>query len=159
MPEASMQRVITFHYTMSDDAGNIVYSSEGKEPLAYLEGAGQVFPQLEEIIRDMKVGDKQRVNLNADEAFGPYDDEQVFEVPREELPNQEINVGDVFQSSDPESPPLTVVEITDTHVTMDANHPLAGRDLVFDVELIDARDATPEEISHGHAHGAGGHHH
>ena len=95
------------------------------------------------------------MTLTADQAFGEYDKTQVFEVTRDQLPQQEITVGDQFQD-DPEAPPLTVIEVQESHVVMDRNHPLAGVDLVFDVTVVGTREATPEEIAHGHVHGEGG---
>ena len=153
-------KVITFHYSLSDASGRTLDSSEGQEPLAFIEGIGQIIPALEEAIKDMKPGEKKRVEIPADKAYGPYDEEQVITVPRSQMPQQEIQLGDQFMTDeDPNLMPLTVTEITDTHVTMDANHPLAGVDLVFDVEMVGSREASEEEIDHGHVHGEGGHHH
>ncbi len=151
-------RVITFHYTMSDPTGEVIYDSNGKDPIAYLEGMSQIFPGLESVLSEMNAGEKRHVELPAAQAFGEYDDDQVFTVPRDQMPDQPIAVGDQFQSNQHDGP-LTVTEVTDDEVTMDANHPLAGQDLVFDVEVVEIREATEEEVAHGHVHGAGGHHH
>lgn len=153
-----MARVITFHYSMSDSSGNLIYSSEGKEPLAFIEGIGQILPSLEAELGSMNQGDKKHLELAPEQAFGPHDVNKVLEVPREQLPPQEISMGDQFQAG-PDNPPLTVTKLTDTHVTLDGNHPLAGVDLTFELELLDVREATEEELEHGHVHGAGGHHH
>lgn len=150
-------KVISFHYTMTTATGEEIYTSVDKEPLAFIEGSGQIMPALEAVLHGMNIGEKKKVALTADEAFGAYDKTQVFEVSRDQLPQQEITVGDQFQD-DPEAPPLTVIEVADNHVVMDRNHPLAGVDLVFDVEVIGIREATPDEIAHGHAHGVGGVH-
>jgi FKBP-type peptidyl-prolyl cis-trans isomerase SlyD len=153
-------KVITFHYTLSDSSGRMLDSSEGQEPLAFIEGIGQIIPALEEAIKDMKPGEKKRVEIPADKAYGAYDEEQVITVPRSQMPQQEIQLGDQFMTDeDPHLMPLTVTEITDENVTMDANHPLAGVDLVFDIEMVGSRQATEEEMEHGHVHGEGGHHH
>jgi FKBP-type peptidyl-prolyl cis-trans isomerase SlyD len=151
-------KVISFHYTMTTAEGEKIYSSLEKEPLAFIEGSGQIMPALEAVLHGMSAGEKKKITLTADQAFGEYDKEQVFQVSREQLPQQEINVGDQFQD-DPEAPPLTVIEVADDHNVMDRNHPLAGVDLVFDVEVTGIREATPEEIAHGHVHGEGGAHH
>lgn len=149
-------KVISFHYTMTTAAGEEIYSSADKEPLAFIEGSGQIMPALEAVIQGMQGGEKKKISLTADQAFGEYDKDQVFKVSRDQLPQQEITVGDQFQD-DPEAPPLTVIEVDDDHIVMDRNHPLAGVDLVFDVSVIDTREATPDEIAHGHVHGEGGH--
>ena len=148
-------KVISFHYTMTTAAGEQIYSSLDKEPLAFIEGNEQIMPALEAVLQGMSEGESKKVTLTADQAFGEYDKTQVFEVTRDQLPQQEITVGDQFQD-DPEAPPLTVIEVADNHVVMDRNHPLAGVDLVFDVTVVSTREATPEEIAHGHVHGEGG---
>lgn len=151
-------RVISFHYTMTASSGEEIYTSKEHEPMAYIEGTGQVLPGLENELGGMQAGESKRVEIVADQAFGPYDDDQVVRVPKTQLPVQDVQIGDQFQT-DPNSPPLTVVEVGDDYVTMDANHPLAGVDLIFDLDVIDIREATPEEVAHGHVHGANGHDH
>ena len=154
------QRVISFHYILTSPEGEKIDSSEGNEPLTFLEGIGQIIPGLEKELGKMKVGDKKKVKIQAADAYGPINKEKLFQVPIERMPNKNIKVGDQFRvKDDVHGIPLVVTQITETHVTLDANHPLAGMDLTFDVELTEVRDATEEEISHGHAHGPGGHHH
>jgi len=151
-------KVISFHYTLTDATGKQLDSSDGGEPLSYMEGTGQIIPGLEAEISKLKTGDKKRVTIPADQAYGKSDPQAVVEVPREQMPKQDIKVGDQFRSN--QSPlPLTITKITATHVSLDANHPLAGMDLTFDVQIMEMRTATAEEIAHGHAHGPGGHHH
>jgi FKBP-type peptidyl-prolyl cis-trans isomerase SlyD len=151
-------RVISFNYVMSNAFGEELYNSTGHAPMAYMEGTGQLIPGLDAALREMKVGEKKRLEIPADQAFGEYNDEWQLQVPREQLPEGEISIGDQFQSA-ADAPPMVVTAITDTVVTLDANHPLAGVDLIFDLEVVDIREATADEISHGHVHGAGGHHH
>ena len=153
-------RVITFHYTLSDSAGNVLDSSQQGEPLAFIEGVGMMLPALEEALSSCSPGDRKEVDVAADEAYGPYDGTQVIQVPRDQMPQQEIVVGDLFAAEEDEhAHPYRVTEITDDHVTLDGNHPLAGIDLHFDVEVVEVREATEEELDHGHVHGPGGHHH
>jgi FKBP-type peptidyl-prolyl cis-trans isomerase SlyD len=153
-------RVITFHYTLSDSAGRELDSSDGGEPLAYIEGVGMMLPALEEALGTMQPGEKKSVEISADKAYGAYDTTQVVQVAREQMPQQEIVIGDLFAAEeDDDAHPYRVTEITDEHVTLDGNHPLAGIDLYFDVEVVDIREATDEELNHGHVHGPGGHHH
>ena len=155
------QRVISFHYILTNAAGDTLDSSRGDEPMTYLEGGEQIIPGLEKELGVLKVKDKKKVTILSAEAYGPRNEQMVMDVPLEKLPAKDVKVGDQFQveSQDNQSHPVMVVNVTDTHVTLDANHPLAGMDLTFDVEMIEIRDATLEEITHGHAHGAGGHSH
>ena len=151
-------KVISFHYTLTDPAGKKLDSSEGDEPLSFLEGVGQIIPGLEQALAKLKVGEKKKISVPSKEAYGAKDDKKLVEVPLDQLPKKDIKIGDMFQAGQ-NSPPLTVIKVSPTHATLDANHPLAGVDLTFDVEITEIRDATPEEMDHGHAHGAGGHHH
>lgn len=154
------KRVISFHYTLTNPEGEKLDSSAGGEPLSYLEGGGQIISGLEKEIQPMKVGDKKRVSVKAKDAYGTRDEKKVVEVPRNKMPAQQIKLGDKFRGgNDHNAPILTVTKLTDAVVTLDANHPLAGVDLTFDLEITEIRDATKEELSHGHVHGAGGHHH
>jgi FKBP-type peptidyl-prolyl cis-trans isomerase SlyD len=153
-------KVISFHYTLTDSTGKTLDSSAGGEPLTFLEGAGQIIPGLETHLRAMKVGDKKNVTVEATQAYGAKDPDNVVEVSLDKMPTRGVKVGDRFRAGNaPNAPVVTVTRVTGTHVTLDGNHPLAGMDLTFDVEVTAIRDATPEELEHGHAHGAGGHHH
>jgi FKBP-type peptidyl-prolyl cis-trans isomerase SlyD len=154
------QKVISFHYTLTDKSGKTLDSSAGSEPLTFLEGVGQIIPGLESELVGMKAGEKKRVAVKAKDAYGERDSENVIEVPLEKMPTRTMKVGDQFRAGrDNHSPVVTVAKVTETHVTLDGNHPLAGMDLSFDVEITEVRDATKDELTHGHAHGAGGHHH
>ena len=153
------QRVISFHYTLTDPSGQTIDSSVGQEPMVYMEGAQQIIPGLENQIRLLQVKEKKKINVPAAEAYGNREESFVIQVPLEKMP-KDIQLGQQFQvNADPQSPPFTAVEMTETHVILDGNHPLAGLDLTFDVEIIDMREATAEELQHGHAHGPGDHHH
>jgi FKBP-type peptidyl-prolyl cis-trans isomerase SlyD len=151
-------KVISFHYTLTDPTGETLDSSVGKPPLTFMQGVGQIIPGLEAEIGKMKVGDKKKIEVKAGQAYGERDPQAVIEVPIEKMPKQEIHVGEQFRAAQHPTP-LTVTKVTATHVTLDANHPLAGMDLTFDVEVTEIRNATDEEKTHGHAHGPGGHHH
>ncbi len=153
-----MRRVVTFHYTLRDPAGRVLDSSAGGEPITYLEGAGQIIDGLDARLRSAEAGAKQRVQVPAAEAYGERDAAQVQQVKRAVLPvDGELQLGAQFQAGpDRHAPVVTVVAIDGEDVTLDANHPLAGVDLAFDVEIVAARAATAEELSHGHAHGGDG---
>jgi FKBP-type peptidyl-prolyl cis-trans isomerase SlyD len=156
-----MPRVVTFHYTLRDPAGRVIDTSAGAEPVTYLEGGGQIIDGLDQRLRVAAAGEKTRVIVPAAEAYGLPDPAQVQRVKRGLLPvDGELKVGDQFKTgADRYSPVVTVKAIEADEVLLDANHPLAGVDLTFDVEIVDARPATKEEIAHGHAHGPGGHQH
>jgi FKBP-type peptidyl-prolyl cis-trans isomerase SlyD len=153
-----MRRVISFHYTLRDPSGRVLDSSAGGAPITYLEGAGQIIDGLDQQLRTAAAGAKQRVSVPAAQAYGERDAGQVQRVKRSMLPIEgELHVGDQFQTdTDQFAPVVTVAAIEGDEVVLDANHPLAGVDLTFDVEVVSAREATPEELSHGHAHGGGG---
>lgn len=160
---STQKRVISFHYTLTDSSGEVIDTSRDQNvPFSYLEGMGQIIPGLERALALLSVGDKRKIEVAAADAYGVMDDQLIVQVPREKLPNSsELQEGDQFQASGPNGEVLLfrVIEIQQDQVKLDGNHPLAGEDLVFDVELLGVRDATPEELAHGHAHGEGGHHH
>jgi FKBP-type peptidyl-prolyl cis-trans isomerase SlyD len=150
-----MPRVVTFHYTLRDPSGQVLDTSAGGEPIAFLEGAGQIIDGLDEQLRGEPAGRKTIVKVPAARAYGLHDPAQVQRVLRTVLPVEGVlKVGDAFQAGpDRHAPVVKVVAIEGDAVLLDANHPLAGVDLAFDVEIVSAREATAEEISHGHAHG------
>lgn len=153
------KRILSFNYTLKDTKGQILdSSSEG--PLAFLEGTGQIIPALEEQIKGLAVGDKKNVKLNAVDAYGLHEEKMTMKVPKAELAHLEIEVGGFLQLNLGEQLKVVrVMEITESEVTLDGNHPLAGMDLEFDIEMIESRPASAEELSHGHAHGPHGHQH
>jgi FKBP-type peptidyl-prolyl cis-trans isomerase SlyD len=157
----SKARVVSIHYTLTDDGGSTLDSSRGGEPLSYLEGAGNIIPGLENALKQLKVGDKQIVKVPAKDAYGEKREDLNVKVARTQFPpNVDLKVGDRFRGGpDNHSPVFEVIAVEGDQVTLDGNHPLAGKDLTFDVEMTDAREASQEEVSHGHAHGPGGHHH
>ncbi len=156
---SSDRRVVTFHYTLKNAAGKLLDTSRGGEPISYLEGAGMIIDGLDAALRSWEAGAKGLVAVPAADAYGERDPEQVRKVPRHVLPVQgELQVGDQFQTGpDRGAPVVTVVAIEDDGVMLDANHPLAGVDLTFDVEVVATRAATAQELAHGHVHGPGDH--
>ncbi len=152
--------VVRFHYTLRDTRGQFIDSSQGGEPVTYLEGSGQIIEGLESQMKSLTAGTKAQLNVPAAQAYGVRDDRMIQKVARAVLPLDEFQIGDQFQTGpDRHDPVVTIVAIEGDQVTLDANHPLAGVDLVFDVEVLDIRPATADETSHGHAHGPGGVHH
>ena len=154
-------RVVSIHYTLTDDQGAVLDSSQGSEALQYLEGAGNVIPGLEQEVGRMSRGEKKKVKIPAAQAYGEKRDDMVLEVPRTQFPaDMTLKVGDRFRGgAESHAPMFTVMAVNGDNITLDGNHPLAGKDLNFDVEVTEMRDATAEELSHGHAHGPHGHHH
>jgi FKBP-type peptidyl-prolyl cis-trans isomerase SlyD len=155
------QKVIGFNYTLKDKDGTIIDSSENSAPLLFLEGSGQIIPGLENAIKDLNISDKKDVEIKAADAYGEVAEDLRLTVKKEQFPEgSAINVGDQFQvNEEPNAPVFTIVNIENDDVHIDGNHPLAGVDLFFNVEITEKRDATEEEKSHGHAHGEGGHNH
>lgn len=149
--------VVTIHYTLRDDADKVIDSSAGGEPLAYLHGHGNIVPGLEREISGKSVGDRLQVRVPAAEGYGEYDRALVQKVPRRALKGiADVRVGLRLQAG---HQAVTVTHIAGDMVTLDGNHPLAGQNLNFDVEITAVRAATEEELAHGHVHGDGGHHH
>lgn len=153
--------VASFHYTLTDKDGKVLDSSEGREPLAYLHGARNIIPGLEKELAGKQVGDKLKVEVPAAEAYGERNEEMMQELPANMFTGVEkIEVGMEFHAQTEQGVQVVSIAAVDGDmVTVDANHPLAGVDLVFDVEITEVREATAEEQEHGHAHGAGDHDH
>lgn len=153
--------VVTIHYTLSDETDEVIDSSAGGEPLAYLHGHGNIIPGLERELAGKNVGDRLKVRVPAADGYGEYDRALVQQVPRRALKGiANLKVGMRVQAGTQHGQrPVTVTRIAGDMVTLDGNHPLAGRDLQFDVEITAVRAATAEELAHGHVHGDGGHHH
>lgn len=154
-------KVVSIEYTLRDDSGNILDSSEGREPLAYLHGNGNLIPGLEAQLEGKSANDALKVVVAPADGYGELDAAQIVNVPKSQFTGvADLAVGMQFTASGPEGQQVvTVTKIENDTVTVDGNHPLAGQTLNFDVKVIEVREATAEELSHGHVHGAGGHHH
>lgn len=152
--------VATIDYTLTDTDQNVIDTSEGGEPLSYIHGTGSIIPGLEDALVGKGPGDTVNVSVPPAQGYGERDDSLLKVVPKDRFETDEIEVGMQFHTSgDDGHQVITVVEVTDENVTVDGNHPLAGMTLNFDVKVVDVRDATKEELDHGHAHGPGGHDH
>ncbi len=154
-------KVVVIDYTLKNDAGEIIDSSEGAGPLAYLHGKGNIIPGLEEALEGKEAGDEVQASIAPEKAYGERHENMKQAVPRELFAGIDtIEVGMQFQSETDDGPIMvTVVEVADDMITVDGNHPLAGVNLNFDVKVREVRDATEEELAHGHVHGEGGHQH
>ena len=153
--------VVTIHYTLKDDAGEVIDSSASGEPLAYLHGHGNIVPGLEKELTGRDVGEKVSVKVPPAEGYGEYDKDLVQSVPRRALRGiKDVRPGMHLHAQTEQGPrTVTVTRVAGDMVTLDGNHPLAGKNLNFDIQIEDVRQATEEELSHGHVHGAHGHHH
>lgn len=152
---------VSIDYTLIVD-GEIVDSSEEEGPLDYLHGHENIIPGLENELTGMKIGDKKKVSVAPTDGYGEVDEEAVLEVPRSEFPDEvPLEVGIELEVTDEEGDMLyaTIVEIDDDVVLLDTNHPLAGKTLEFDVTIVDLREASEEELDHGHVHSGHHHHH
>ena len=158
--QITQDAVVSIHYTLTDDSGNKLDSSDGT-PLAYLHGNGNLIPGLERELEGKSAGDKLSVKIAPADAYGEYDKALIQRVPRRALKGiGNLQVGMQLHTQSPHGVrAVTVTQIAGDMVTIDGNHPLAGKNLNFDVEITDVREATEEELSHGHVHGEGGHHH
>jgi FKBP-type peptidyl-prolyl cis-trans isomerase SlyD len=159
--QVSPRKVVHIHYTLTNDDGEILDSSRDQSPLAYIHGMGNIIPGLENALTGRVVGDKLKVTVPPEAAYGLRDDDLIQSVPKTAFEEgQEILPGMQFQAQSPEGIQLlTVIGVDDEEVVLDGNHPMAGLTLNFEVEITDIRDATPDELNHGHVHGPGGHHH
>ncbi|HBS42656.1 MAG TPA: peptidylprolyl isomerase [Oceanospirillales bacterium] len=158
----AQHKVVTIHYKVTDvDSGEVIDSSEGGAPMTYMHGAQNIIPGLEAALEGKSVGDEIEVTVAPADAYGEYSEERVQQVPIEAFQGVEkVEPGMAFTAQTEHGPVnLIVTEVEETMVTVDANHPLAGKALKFEVTIDSVRDASEEEVAHGHVHGEGGHHH
>jgi FKBP-type peptidyl-prolyl cis-trans isomerase SlyD len=156
------QKVVTVHYHLTSMDGQVIESSRGREPLTYLHGAGTLLPSLERALTGLDVGATPTVVLAPAEAYGEHDATKMETLPRSafaRVPNLAIGMHLEGQDAHGQTCTVRVVEIREDTVVIDVNHPLAGETLTFAMEVLAIREATADELTHGHAHEAGGHAH
>lgn len=148
-------KVVSIHYTLTNTEGNVLDKSDGEQPLVYIHGANNIIPGLEKALTSKAVGDKVNVTIAPEEAYGERNEEMINVVPRSMFGgDMVVEEGMQFQADGNTGPVIvTVTKIVGDEITVDGNHPLAGETLIFDVEIADIRDATADELSHGHVHG------
>ncbi|MBV8062461.1 MAG: peptidylprolyl isomerase [Nevskia sp.] len=153
--------VASFNYTLTNDAGEVLDSSDGREPLSYLHGKGNIVAGLEKEMTGKKVGDKFQVKVKPEEGYGVHNPALVQVVPRDAFRGiDKLEPGMQFRAESDHGPMMVVVSAVEgDKVTVDGNHPLAGATLNFAIEITEVREASVEEVLHGHVHGPGGHHH
>ena len=159
--QIDIHKVVTLNYTLKDADGRVIdQSNDGS--FVYLHGASNIVAGLETALQHKAVGDEFSVSIVPEQAYGPRDDTRIQAVPRSMFPeDSEIETGMQFHAQGPDGSQLvvTVAQVAKDQVIVDGNHPLAGVTLNFDVSVVDVREATQEEIDHGHVHGSGGHAH
>ncbi|MFV0477933.1 MAG: peptidylprolyl isomerase [Parahaliea sp.] len=159
--KATQNTVVTFHYSIHNDQNEELENSRDSEPSAYLHGAGNILPALEAVLTDHKAGEQIEVTLEPGEAYGLRNTGRVQKVPvKHLLYSGKLRPGMVVQLNTSQGRhPVTAIKVGRHSATVDTNHPLAGQTLHFCIDIVDVREATTEELDHGHVHGPGGHHH
>jgi FKBP-type peptidyl-prolyl cis-trans isomerase SlyD len=156
--QVAKHKVVTIDYTLTDDEGTVIDTSRGAEPLAYLHGTGSLIPGLESVLEGKASGESFKVSVAPEEGYGLRDERLKQVVSRDMFEGQEVEMGMRFRAQFGGAEHVfTVVGVQDDVVTVDGNHPLAGVPLNFDVTVVTVREATAEELSHGHVHGPHGH--
>jgi len=155
----SKGKVVSIHYALNDTAGEVLESSEGQAPLEYLHGHGNIIAGLEKALEGKASGDNLKAVILPEDGYGIRDEALVKTLPLSSFQNQdEVVVGAQFQAETSQGPRLaTVTKMDDKNITVDLNHPLADQTLSFDIDVVEVREATEEELSHGHVHGPLGH--
>ncbi|ETX11275.1 peptidyl-prolyl cis-trans isomerase [Marinomonas ushuaiensis DSM 15871] len=153
--------VVSMHYTLKDEQGQELDSSIGQEPLVFLSGAQNIIDGLDKSLQGKAAGDKLEVSVAPEDGYGAIHEELIQKVPTENFQGvDDIQIGMQFMAQTPDGQqPVTVIGVEEDGVMLDGNHPLAGKTLNFNVEIIDVREASAEELEHGHVHGEGGHQH
>ena len=159
--QVAKDKVVAFHYTLTDETGSKIDSSREAEPLAILHGHGALIPGVEAALEGKVVGDKFDVSVPPEQGYGLRDEERTQRVPKKYFQDGErLKPGMVTMLRSQQGVhQVTVIKVGATVIDIDGNHPLAGKTLNFDIEITDVRDASAEELAHGHVHGPGGHHH
>lgn len=159
--QIAKDKIAEIEYKLTNDDGKVLDSTEGGKPLAYLHGSGTIIPGLETALDGKTAGDNVQLTLPPSEAYGERNEALRQQVSPEQFQGvDDLQVGMQFRAqTEAGSLVMTVVDVGENAVTVDGNHPLAGKTLHFDVTVNDVREATPEEIEHGHAHGPDGHQH
>lgn len=151
--------VVSMNYVLTDQAGNVLDASAG-QPLEYLQGHQNIIPGLERELEGLQPGDKKNVTVQPEEGYGQPNPELLFSLPREQFGEQNVQAGMMVSLHSPEGIlNARIVSVEPNQINMDANHPLAGQVLNFEVEITGVRPASQEEVAHGHPHGPDGHHH
>ncbi len=157
--QVAEKKAVTIKYTLRDEEGAVLDSTDGRDPLTYLHGAGNLVPGVEEALEGKSPGDEVKVTVAPEKGYGVREEGNVRNVPVRKLPDGRIKPGSTVQLNTNHGPVVAVVlAVKGDYATLDLNHPLAGKTLRFELEVVEVRDATEEELAHGHVHGPGHHH-
>ncbi|HVV15867.1 MAG TPA: peptidylprolyl isomerase [Polyangia bacterium] len=157
--QVTEKKAVTIKYTLRDEEGAVLDSTEGRDPLTYLHGAGNLVPGVEEALEGKSAGEEVKVTVPPEKGYGTREEDNVRNVPIRKLPPGKLVAGATVQLNTNHGPIVAVVKaVKGDYATLDLNHPLAGMTLRFELEVVEVRDATAEELEHGHVHGPGGHH-
>jgi FKBP-type peptidyl-prolyl cis-trans isomerase SlyD len=150
--------VVAIDYTLKDDQGQVLDSSEGQEPLHFIQGTGQIIPGLENALEGKAKGEELKVSIKPEEAYGELNNDLVQDVPKAQFGDIDpLEVGMQFEVETDAGPVIVAIDkVEGETVTVNGNHPLAGKTLHFEVKVDTVRDASKEELEHGHVHGKGG---
>jgi len=158
--EIADRRAVTIHYTLKNDADELLESSQGRDPLTYLHGVGNIVPGLEKALAGKQAGDVVKASLAPADAYGAHEEQRVRNVPLRKLPEARVRAGQRYRVQTDRGPiNALVTAVKGDYATVDLNHPFAGMNLHFEVTVVGVREATAEELEHGHVHEPGGHHH
>jgi FKBP-type peptidyl-prolyl cis-trans isomerase SlyD len=157
--QVTEKKAVTIKYTLRDEEGAVLDSTDGRDPLTYLHGAGNLVPGVEEALEGKSPGEEVKVTVPPEKGYGTREDDNVRNVPIRKLPAGKLQPGATVQLNTNHGPVVAVIKaVKGDYVTLDLNHPLAGKTLRFELEVVEVRDATEEELAHGHVHDPGGHH-
>ncbi|HXU61948.1 MAG TPA: peptidylprolyl isomerase [Polyangia bacterium] len=157
--QVAEKKAVTIKYTLRDEEGAVLDSTDGRDPLTYLHGAGNLVPGVEEALAGKSAGDEIKVTVPPEKGYGTREEGNIRNVPVRKLPDGRIQPGATVQLNTNHGPVIAVVKaVKGDYATIDLNHPLAGKTLKFELQVVEVRDATEEEIAHGHVHAPGAHH-
>ena len=157
--QVAEKKAVTIKYTLRDEEGAVLDTTDGRDPMTYLHGAGNLVPGVEEALEGKSPGDEIKVTVPPEKGYGNREDGNVRNLPLRKVSAGKIQPGSQVQLNTSHGPIVaTVLAVKGDYATIDLNHPLAGKTLRFELEVVEVRDATEEELSHGHVHGPGGHH-
>ena len=151
------KHVVTIHYSVKTQDGDVIDESNSSEPLAFIQGSNYMIAGVEDALYEKQKGDKFELTVQPEQAYGHRQDGLVQEVPLSMFTDMDIEVGMSFRATtDQGEQSVIIIDKDDETVTVDGNHPLSGMTLMFDLDIVDVREATSEELAHGHVHGVGG---
>jgi FKBP-type peptidyl-prolyl cis-trans isomerase SlyD len=152
--QVEKNKVVEIDYTLKADNGEVLDSSEGRDPLSYIQGAGNLIPGVENALEGKSSGDRVQITVPPETGYGERDDSLVLSIERDKFSEvEDLQEGSRFRMDTSDGPTIfSVVEVKDAEVVVDGNHPLAGMTLDFDITVQSVREATPEELDHGHVH-------